>query len=111
MIAHKRAAIAAATTIIALGLGGGIALAATSGSGGGFQEIACVHFGQPGSAAGNTMDYDYNDSACPAGTYRVHLAQFPDVDPAATVTVTATPSASPSASASSSATPSASATH
>ena len=58
-----------------------------------FQQIACVKYGTPGSAAGNVMWYDWNDSACPVGTYEVKLAQ-PQPEP--TATVTATPSPSPS---------------
>lgn len=88
-----------------VGASGGIAAyAATQGSG--FQQIACVEHGQAGSAAGNFMEYDWNDSLCPVGTYEVHLAPLTDSDsPAPTVTVTVTPSVSPSVS------PSATATH
>lgn len=71
---------------------GGGAYAATSNSAPSFQQEACVHFGQAGSSAGNVMDYDWNDSACPAGTYMVHLAQYPDVDAPAVCNLVPTPS-------------------
>lgn len=90
-------AAAIAVGALAVIAGGGAALAASSSSSG-FQAQACVTFGKAGSAAGNYMLFDWNDSACPPGTYLVHLANYPDVDP--TVTVTATPSASASSSAS-----------
>ena len=94
-----RTKVAAAVAAVSLAvIGGGAAYAATQ-PGSQFQQVACVKFGTPGSANGNVMLYDYNDSACPAGTYRVKLDQ-----PEPVVTVTQTVKPSPSVSASSSVT-------
>jgi|SRR5579859_218231 len=82
----------AAGITAALMAGGGTAYAVTSSSVSAFQQEACVHFGQPGSSAGNVMDYNWNDSTCPAGTYMVHLAQYPDVDNPAVCNLVPTPS-------------------
>lgn len=37
-------------------------------------HTACVEHGKPGQVAGNWMLYDWNNSACPAGTYPASLA-------------------------------------
>ena len=94
--------IAAAT---AVGIAGGLAIwlaLSAFASGSAFQERACVTFGHGNTAAGNVMLYDWNDSACPPGTYPVKLAEpgpAPTVTVTATTTVTSSPSSSPTASA------------
>lgn len=101
MLKKTKALIAAGAATLVLAGGSAVAAEAASTQPAQWQEIACVHYGTPGSAAGNTMEYDYNDSACPPGTYRVHLANYPDVDPTATVTVTAIPTGTSTATAAS----------
>lgn len=69
-----KAKIAALAAGAALALSGGAAYAATTGT---VQhtKAACVQYGPKGdmTARGNVMLYDWNGSACPAGTYRVSL--------------------------------------
>jgi hypothetical protein len=42
---------------------------------------ACVTHGKTRSALGNWMQYDWNDSKCPAGTYAASLAPVPVTTP------------------------------
>jgi hypothetical protein len=102
---RTKAAAAIAAGLVALS-GGGIAYAASGQPASSFRQIACVQYGKAGSASGNWMQYDWNDSRCPAGTYTVHLAPVPG--PTVTVTETVTPSPSNSVSTSPSPSPSAS---
>jgi hypothetical protein len=78
-------------TGVTLILGAGVAVASMTGSASvNAQRTACVEYGKPGSVAGNVMLYDWNHSACPAGTYTISVPQT------VTVTVTASPPASSS---------------
>lgn len=67
-------------TVAVAGIGGGIALAQSTPAP--IPTVrACVTYGQPNSVLGNEMLYDWNRTACPAGTYPVTWNQVGPTGP------------------------------
>ena len=83
--------------VSALAVGGMVYSADASTTGPAVVNV-CVERGPAGgtNATGNIMEYDWNNSACPSGTYRVQLSGAPVVAPTPTPTAT-TPTPTPTA--------------